>query len=445
LEAVDFLEEHSRALLADEMGTGKTIAVIGLLHRLHYLGQHPRRVGIVCPKSLVLNWRSELGRWYLPPAGREADVLIANYESRRYDDWSELDLLVVDEAHMIKTPSAKRSARVRKLAERSRRIALLSGTPMQSKPAELWNLLDLLQPDAWGTFRDYSVRYCDGQEKTIGFTRGDAYLGIPSRRKTVWDASGISRAEELHDRLVEGSPGQLGEYPAHQRVMLRRLKRDVLDLPPKRRMILEVTVRGVDDSDLLRQLSSDGEVTRENYEEVVRRLTTVKVLFEEWSRRRHEQALAKVDAVVEHAKNLLAEAPKLVVFAHHVDVAREIAGGLGPHGSLLLTGAVSARSRQEIVERFQGRGASRVLVATMQAAGTGLTLTAASVVLFAELDPVPAVVSQAEARVDRIGQREPVLIQHLVVDRSLDARIAKILVQKQDLIDVVMDGGRRSA
>jgi SWI/SNF-related matrix-associated actin-dependent regulator 1 of chromatin subfamily A len=81
----------------------------------------------------------------------------------------------------------------------------------------------------------------------------------------------------------------------------------------------------------------------------------------------------------------------------------------------------------------------------MQAAGTGLTLTAASVVLFAELDPVPAVVSQAEARVDRIGQREPVLIQHLVVDRSLDARIAKILVQKQDLIDVVMDGGRRSA
>lgn len=97
------------------------------------------------------------------------------------------------------------------------------------------------------------------------------------------------------------------------------------------------------------------------------------------------------------------------------------------------------RPRQAAVDAFQGDPNVRVFIGSITAAGVGITLTASSHVVFAELDWVPGNLTQAEDRCHRIGQRESVLVQHLVLDGSLDARMAKILVRKQEIIDKALD------
>jgi len=104
-----------------------------------------------------------------------------------------------------------------------------------------------------------------------------------------------------------------------------------------------------------------------------------------------------------------------------------------------ISGDTPTEKRQDIVKSFQTDPAIRFFVGNIKAAGVGLTLTASSHVVFAELDWTPSAVTQAEDRAHRIGQKENVLVQHIVLDGSLDARMAKILVAKQALIDQALD------
>jgi SWI/SNF-related matrix-associated actin-dependent regulator 1 of chromatin subfamily A len=149
-------------------------------------------------------------------------------------------------------------------------------------------------------------------------------------------------------------------------------------------------------------------------------------------------ALAKVKFAVEHIKELLNEQEKVVVFAHHHEVIdaleeefKEIA--------VRIDGRVSLDERQRAVDRFQTDVSCRVFIGGIQAAGVGLTLTAASTVVFVELDWVPGNISQAEDRCHRIGQKESVLVQHLILEGSLDERVVGVLIGKQEIIDKALD------
>ena len=133
---------------------------------------------------------------------------------------------------------------------------------------------------------------------------------------------------------------------------------------------------------------------------------------------------------------------KVVVFAHHHDVVDGLMEHFGD-AAVRLTGRDSQEQKQAAVDRFQTDPDCKVFVGSIQAAGVGLTLTAASNVVFAELDWVPANVTQAEDRCHRIGQNENVLVQHLVVDGSIDARMAQVLVEKQELADKALDNETR--
>lgn len=152
---------------------------------------------------------------------------------------------------------------------------------------------------------------------------------------------------------------------------------------------------------------------------------------------RHEMALAKVDDVIEHLVDL---DHQVVVMAHHKDVVQGIKDGLEAVGKTVvtLTGDCNQQHRQDSVDTFQA-GKADVFIGTIGAAGVGITLTKASHVVFAELDWVPGNMSQAEDRCHRIGQTDSVLVQHLVVDKSLDARIAEALVDKQKVLDKALD------
>lgn len=222
----------------------------------------------------------------------------------------------------------------------------------------------------------------------------------------------------------------------------------------------------------------------EDYKQAVARLTTgIKVAFEELSRIRRETAVAKIPVVTDHVASILAEDHKVILFCHHKEVAYTIAETMEAHlktGQKLnqtgraparlerqfewnegrtdvseatkprkysfsgervavCTGDTSIKDRDLAVTLFQEDDKCRLFIGTIGAAGVGLTLTASSYVVFAELDWVPGNVTQAEDRAHRIGQAESVLIQHLVLEGSLDKRMADVLVEKQDVADRALD------
>jgi SWI/SNF-related matrix-associated actin-dependent regulator 1 of chromatin subfamily A len=185
--------------------------------------------------------------------------------------------------------------------------------------------------------------------------------------------------------------------------------------------------------------------SEEAYAEAVENLDLKsKIAFEEMSAVRHEMALAKVPFVIKHVLDVfqsLEPDKKVIVFGHHQDVieAMRVAfaeAGLRP---AVIVGGQPNALRHEEKTRFQSDPTCRVILCSIKAAGQGLTLTAAQTVIFAELDWSPKSIEQAEDRAHRIGQKGNVLIQHLVIDGSFDAKIIKTMFVKETMIDAAMD------
>ena len=443
-------------LIGDEMGLGKTIQALGILNA----DPDARTALIVVPASLRINWVREAGRWltddhWAPyvveetaPVPAAATLVIVNYErllkSEVFDSLMarEWDLLVMDEAHYCKNPEAKRTvacfgrtAKPRKkiaakdgLVHRAGRVVLLTGTPMLNRPKEMFPLINALDPDTWRNFFTFAKRYCNAQQTRWG-----------------WDMDGASNLPELQEKL-------------RATVMVRRLKADVLtELPPKRRQVIELPPNGSSGlveqeqrawaahEDKLDAIRDDLELAaaagnEDAYQAAVARLKDgMQLAFTEISQARHKLALAKVEAATGHIDDALeATEDKLIVFAHHHDVIDALMEHFGAQ-AVKLDGRMGMDARQVSIDRFQNDPDVRVFVGQIKAAGVGITLTAASTVLFVELAWTPGDMSQAEDRAHRIGQENAVLVQHLVFDGSLDSKMAKALVQKQAWADKALD------
>jgi SWI/SNF-related matrix-associated actin-dependent regulator 1 of chromatin subfamily A len=435
---VDFLVKNKSVLLADDMGIGKTIQALGLINS----DESIKTIMVVCPASLKNNWSREASKWLTrkfeigiadTKHAPNCNFIIINYDALRklvpeYEK-TVFDLLIVDEAHALKNKKTQRSQAVEKL--RSRRRIYLTGTPIVNRPSELWNLLTQLDPVTWPQKRWWWFvnRYCEC-----------------NRTKWGLDVSGanMNALPELQEKLRSSG------------LMIRRTKAQVLtELPPKRRQVIEIdpdtnALKVIEKEQLaakeyekttetLRcaaELSkADGEST---YSEIVKQLKkAASVAFGEMSTVRHETALAKVPAVIEYLNDCLESESKIVVMAWHHDVILRISAAFP--NSVTLTGETSLIDRQAAVDRFQTDPSCNIFIGSITAAGVGLTLTAASHVVFAELDWVPGNVSQAEDRCHRIGQMDTVLVTHLVLSGSLDATMANIIVAKQEIIDAAMD------
>lgn len=175
-----------------------------------------------------------------------------------------------------------------------------------------------------------------------------------------------------------------------------------------------------------------------------------RVAFYQMSEVRKETALLKVPQVTDLIETTLANG-KLILFCHHAEVVdayvneinnlfRRQAGKRGtPKNIAVVTGKTPNDQRQLEADRFQNDPDCQVFIGTIQAAGTGLTLTEASTVLFAELDWVPGNVSQAEDRAHRIGQLDHVLVYHAVIEGTLDSLMVRRLIEKQEVIDSALD------
>ena len=438
---IAYAMDRPNVLIADEMGLGKTVEALGVINADYSI----KRVLVICPASLKINWHREAEKWrtrYMRveiangSAGRaageeaafpDADIVIINYDilakHRDAIDRVQWDLLIVDEAHYLKNPKAQRTRLVlghwdKDEAKRiqpiqARRRLFLTGTPIVNRPVELWPLIQAMNPTGMGRagFMKYATRYCNATKTRFG-----------------WDFSGASNLDELQRRLRES-------------VMVRRLKEDVLtELPAKRRQIMVMPA-----PDDLKVVLAEEIEAYDAYEAAKDAgLTERTAAFTVLSDLRHKTALKKVPLAVDHIETMLEEVGKLVVFAHHHDVIEDLCEGLQEYGVVSLTGEDGMKARQEAVDRFQTDPACRVFVGSIQAAGVGLTLTAAQTAVFVEMDWVPGVMSQAEDRLHRIGQTGSVLVQHLVLDDSLDARMARVIVEKQAVIEQALDSGGES-
>lgn len=340
-------------------------------------------------------------------------VLLVNYDIVKklisVIDKVTYDLIILDECQYIKNPKASRTQA--SLAIPAKRRVFLTGTPILNRPVELWPMVNAIDPEGMGkSFFGFAQRYCGAKQVRAG-------------RKMVWDFTGASNLEELQDKMRQG-------------FMVRRLKADVLkELPAKRRQIIPLEANGA--SSILK--AEKKLIEQLGFEEAARALEGQSAAFTEMAKLRHDLGVAKVEKALDHIKDMLDSVEKVIVFAHHHDVIDGLRDGLSEYGLVTVTGQTPGADRQRAVDLFQTDPGCRVFLGNIKAAGVGLTLTAASTVVFVESDWTPGWMQQAEDRAHRIGQTESVLVQYLVFDGSMDAVLAQTLVSKADISDRALD------
>lgn len=430
------LSRRGRVLIGDEMGLGKTVQALAVA--LVYKADWPLLV--VCPSSLRLNWREELVKWLGTevPAddvrvimkGADADlgglamppVTIASYELvAKVPPWqlSEVGVVICDESHYLKNRAAKRTKFVcGQLLQNTKRVLLLTGTPAMSRPSDLYPQLSALVPKLFGTWYNFTERYCAARQAAYG-----------------WDTSGSSNLAELHTLLCDT-------------VLIRRLKKDVLtQLLPKQRSLIYIETapalmkhveRAMAEQSraalALRSATTAGQAA--SLELVVKAATT---------KLETASCEAKIRGVCAYVKELLDASPglKFLLFAHHQAMLNKLEAFFREKlkvDLIRIDGGTPQGKRQALTERFQTDANCQVALLGITAAGVGLTLTAAHTVVFAELWWTPGSLIQAEDRVHRIGQKNSVDVRYLLAKHTVDEQMWSIVGRKLNVVGRSLDG-----
>lgn len=406
VSGVEWLVHAGSGLLADEMGLGKTIQAI---YWSQIVGG---RTLVICPASLKLNWQVEYRKWLAVDASVisggqaqtqafSAQVVIINYDicATHCADIirQKFDNVILDECHYIKNPKAQRTEAVKKIVRSAGRLCAISGTPITNRPIEFFTVLNLLDKEMFSSKFAFAQKYCDAKHNGWG-----------------WDFSGSSNPEELN-QLLRG------------RYMLRRKKADVLtDLPAKQFA-----------TQLLPQADPE---TRSLY---VKQLQAVLEcpgdILREINALRQLAGQLKLDAMIDWIKTFIESGEKLVVFAVHHAIIDELEKTFRDCCTVL-DGRKSQQQKQEAVRIFQEDPECKLFIGNIQAAGVGITLTAASNVAFAEYPWTPGELAQAVDRCHRIGQTDSVTAWLLIAQDTFEETLVDILAEKTKTLDAIIDG-----
>ncbi len=416
-EAVEKLVGSKRFILADDMGLGKTTSTI-----IAALETGAKKILIICPASLKINWEREIANYsdrtvYIAEGKKfstEHDFVIVNYDIlKNFHDQKDkknsllvksgFELVILDEAHMISNAQAQRTKIINNFVKDIKRVWLLTGTPMTSRPMNYYNLLNIIESPVAQNWMAYAIRYCQGYQFRAG-------------NRKVWNVTGASNLEELRDR----TSGQI----------LRRLKEDVLDLPDK--IITPVYLRT--SSKEYKDLMGEYYEWLENKKEESSSLT---VQFSKLMKVRKVIANEKVKQTIEFAENIIEQGKKVIIFTNFTDTLQLIHNHFGKQ-SVYLDGSCNKVQRQYAVDQFQDNEKIKVFVGNLKAAGVGLTLTSAEVVIMNDLSFVPAEHAQAEDRAYRYGQKNNVLVYYPIFENTIEGVIYDILNTKKKIIGTVM-------
>jgi len=410
------ISRGGRVLIADDMGLGKTIQALGLAS--YYRAAWPFLV--VAPSSMRYSWESAILRW-LPSltaqdittvaTGKDfigsGSVVIISYDllSKKSSELmkKKFNLVIMDESHCIKNDKSVRTKAAEPLMRGSRYLILLTGTPALSRPMELYSQISALLPKLFKYSRDFGFRYCNGQLKKIGM-------------REIYDFSGSSNMEELSLLLVESC-------------MIRRLKSDVLQqLPSKQRcmVVLDPTKVDVTNKTIMeKELAAQ----RTNVTGMEKR-----GLLLEWY---SATAQCKMAAVQDYVRDLVTGDAKFLLFCHHQVMMAGLAEVLESTktGFIRIDGSTPSELRKTYVDRFQTSPSCQVALLSITAANSGITLTAASLVVFAEIYWNPGILTQAEDRAHRIGQTDSVTVQYLVAKGTADDQLWPMIQKKLDVLN----------
>ncbi len=417
-DGVAFLLSKKRAILADDMGLGKTRQAIVAMEA----GCPEGTVLVVCPASLKLNWKREIlmvdddasievlgvdncqaeaPRWIII----NYDILSKHAERLHAVEWSGI---ILDEAHFIKNASKRTSHCLKLLGVQAEAHApligpdyvfLLTGTPMTNRPKDLFNLFRCVGHPAARSFLSFAKRYCDAYRNDFG-----------------WVTTGASNLAELNLLMKE--------------ISIRRMKDEVIDLPPKVRSWVPVDISAstaaLNAIDSFLSWYSGTDPSQPNDREFLSRLTKVRTALHK----------AKFKAVAERLKDVIATGEKVVLFSCFTDGIERHKKILGDQ-AVTITGSDTSKKRMKAVDRFQTDPTIQVALCNIIAGGVGINLTAGTHVIFQDLDWVPANHAQAEDRCYRLGQDHRVTVEYFHADGTLDGYIATLLERKMKLIAAV--------
>lgn len=374
---------QERALLGDEMGLGKTIQALAAM--AHLASNGSSHFVVVAPASVLYNWHQEIRRKstlqpYLAH-GFDGDRTLARWAERggvaittfatlpalTIPPDLSIGLLVVDEAHFVKNPKARRSQEVRDLVDRCPRTLFMTGTPIENRVEEFSRIVAVLQP----------AQLAD----------------------LDWEAAAVT-----------GSRFRRAVAPTY----LRRNQEDVLHELPDLVQVDEWLP------------FSGAEAAAYRQEVVAGRFHGMR----QTAMVADPRQSAKMSRLIEIVDEAAANGRKVLVFSYFRAVLDAVTTRLGPRAAGLITGSVPAAHRHRIVESFNQRGGPAVLVSQIEAGGVGLNLQAASVVILCEPQVKPTLETQAIARAHRMGQVQSVQVHRLLSQDTVDERMLEILDTK---------------
>jgi SNF2 family DNA or RNA helicase len=423
---IRFMLKHKRCLNADEMRLGKTVQAIGTWNNCS-----AETVLIVCPVGPKLVWARHFKEWACKScrvrvlrAGRtwpnDGTVYILNFDivDRYLNEIQSRtwDMLIVDEAHYLKTPTSKRTklilGGISQKGIRARRKIFLTGTPVENRPIELWPLISVIDPKGLGeSYMDFAYQYCFEPRRRM-------FGGLASQFK------GAKNLDELHGRL--------------SKFMVRRLRSQVTqELPQMQEEIVPLEVIGKYASMVKEEWIAyrryRAAIMSANKRQRDNALATL-------ARLRRSLAVSKVPAVVEHLLNSVEQGNSVICFAHHKEVVDSILQRLTRAGVKCdaIVGSTRERDRDAIEAAFKV-GKLQVLIAHFKVL-IGKDVSRANHVVFAELDWNPGVMMQAKDRVIKIGKTDTVSVDYIVINGSIDDRFLNMKQRKEQHTRSILDG-----
>lgn len=417
IDWLSFLLSHEvGALLADDMGLGKTLQAMCVIEG---------RTLIVCPTSVVHSWRDQLERFrpglsvsIYHGAARKLDmkssVVISTYPILRLDaevlQKEEWQMLVLDEAQVIKNPRSQIAAAAHGL--KARRRLILSGTPVENNLNDLWSQFRVINPYLLGSLNDFERDWIE----PISSGKTDFALRLRTKIRPF---------------------------------VLRRLKSEVVkDLPPRTDVTLEVEL-----SEEERRLYETLKLTTR--QEILSSVESSRGLFsvlESLLRLRQAcchsalvpgggiRSSSKLDLLVSSLETSIAEGHRALVFSQWTALLDLVETSFAERGISFSRLDGATKDRERVVSDFQSPNGPSVMLLSLKAGGVGITLTAADHVYI--LDPWwnPAVEEQAAGRAHRIGQTDPVFVFKLVAKDTIEERIIELQKNKKDLMQAMMNG-----
>ncbi|GHV11606.1 hypothetical protein FACS1894219_03020 [Clostridia bacterium] len=439
-----FNSEKSRgyALLC-KMGVGKSIISVAIAGQL-YLNNHIHCVLIVAPLSILGVWQEEFANFadfdytltiltgvltkkaetLRNLTGKPLQVAVVNYESawrieKQITSWHP-DLIIADESHKIKNHAASASKAMHRLGAKASYRLALTGTPITNKAIDIFSQYKFLSPEIFGnSFYSWRNRYFD----LCGYGN---YTPIMKRNMEVEFTS------KMHSIAFRATKAQCLDLPA-----TTDITRSV-ELEPTAAKLYRDLVK-----DSYAELGN-GEVTSTNILTRLLRLSQLTGGFVSPDGEKPQSvSTAKLDALADIVETAAQEGRKLVIIARFVAEIAAIKALLDKQGITYSAISGETKNRAEQVSQFQENPDVTVFIGQIQTAGLGITLTAASTMVFYSMDYSMSNFEQAKARIHRVGQSQPCTYIYLIAKNTVDEKVLTVLHDKANLAKVLIDDYRK--